>query len=79
MVWATARHDGHRLSRASVLRLLRDEGLILPAASQGERIDDNTLRLHEAIARMRPAEVTSARPTRIARPKESCLALQARN
>ena len=31
------RHDGHRVSQASVLRLLRDEALILPAAYQRER------------------------------------------
>lgn len=36
-VWAMCRHDGHRVSQASVLRLLRDEGLILPAAYQRER------------------------------------------
>ncbi len=31
------RHDGHRVSQATVLRALRDEGLILPAAYQRER------------------------------------------
>lgn len=31
------RHDGHRVSQATVLRLLRDEGLILPAHYQKER------------------------------------------
>lgn len=31
------RHDGHRVSQATVLRLLRDEGLILPAGYQRER------------------------------------------
>jgi putative transposase len=36
-VWAMVRHDGHVVSQASVLRLLRDEGLILPAAYQRER------------------------------------------
>ena len=36
-VWAMARHDGHDVSQATVLRLLRDEGLILPAAYQRER------------------------------------------
>lgn len=36
-VWAMCRHDGHRVSPATVLRLLRDEGLILPAAYQRER------------------------------------------
>lgn len=36
-VWAMARHDGYAVSQATVLRLLRDEGLILPAAYQRER------------------------------------------
>ncbi len=36
-VWAMVRHDGHRVSQATILRLLRDEGLILPAAYQRER------------------------------------------
>ncbi|WP_100813977.1 integrase core domain-containing protein [Microbacterium lacus] len=36
-VWAMTRHDGHRVSQATVLRLLRDEGLILPARYQRER------------------------------------------
>ncbi|WP_313788390.1 integrase core domain-containing protein [Subtercola endophyticus] len=36
-VWAMTRHDGHRVSQATVLRLLRDEGLILPADYQRER------------------------------------------
>lgn len=36
-VWAMTRHDGHRVSQATVLRLLRDEGLILPANYQRER------------------------------------------
>jgi transposase InsO family protein len=31
------RHDGHRVSQASVLRLLRDEGLLLEANYQRER------------------------------------------
>ncbi|WP_324189793.1 integrase core domain-containing protein [Nocardia cyriacigeorgica] len=31
------RHDGHRVSQATALRLLRDEGLLLPAAYQRER------------------------------------------
>ena len=34
MIWAMVRHDGHVVSEATVLRLLRDEGLILPAAHQ---------------------------------------------
>ena len=36
-VWAMCRHDGHRVSQASVLRLLRDEGLLLEANYQRER------------------------------------------
>jgi putative transposase len=36
-VWAMCRHDGHRVSQATVLRLLRDEGLLLEAFYQRER------------------------------------------
>lgn len=36
-IWAMVRHDGHRVSESTVLRLLRDEGLLLPAAYQRER------------------------------------------
>jgi len=36
-IWAMTRHDGHVVSEATVLRLLRDEGLILPAHYQRER------------------------------------------
>lgn len=36
-VWAMIRHDGHRVSQATVLRLLRDDGLILPAEYQKQR------------------------------------------
>ncbi|MFI6309706.1 transposase [Nocardia fusca] len=36
-MWAMVRYDGHRVSQATVLRLLRDEGLILPATYQRER------------------------------------------
>jgi hypothetical protein len=36
-VWATCRHDGHRVVRATVLRLPRDEGLLLEANYQRER------------------------------------------
>ena len=36
-VWAMVRHDGHVVSEATVLRLLRDEGLLLPAHYQRER------------------------------------------
>jgi putative transposase len=36
-VWAMVRYDGHRVSQATVLRTLRDEGLILEANYQRER------------------------------------------
>jgi putative transposase len=36
-VWAMCRHDGHRISQATVLRLLRDERLLLEANYQRER------------------------------------------
>lgn len=36
-VWAMVRHDGHVVSEATVLRTLREEGLILPAHYQRER------------------------------------------
>lgn len=36
-IGAMVRRDGHVVSQATVLRLLRDEGLILPAAYQRER------------------------------------------
>jgi len=36
-VWAMVRHDGHVVSQATVLRGLREEGLILPAHYQRER------------------------------------------
>ena len=36
-VWAMVRYDGHRVSAATVLRLLRDEGLILEVNYQRER------------------------------------------
>ncbi|MET7769292.1 integrase core domain-containing protein, partial [Nocardia sp. NPDC005366] len=36
-VWAMCRFDGHRVSQATVLRCLRDEGLLLSAAYQRER------------------------------------------
>ena len=36
-IWAMVRHDGHVVSEATVLRLLRDERLIQPAAYQRER------------------------------------------
>lgn len=36
-IWALVRHDGHVVSEATVLRILRDEGLILPDQYQRER------------------------------------------
>lgn len=36
-IWAMVRHDGHVVSEATVLRVLRDEGLILPDNYQRER------------------------------------------
>src|SRR5665648_118871 len=36
-VWAMVRYDGHRVSQATVLRLLREEGLLLEANYQRER------------------------------------------
>jgi putative transposase len=36
-IWAMVRHNGHVVSEATILRLLRDEALILPAAYQRER------------------------------------------
>ena len=38
-IWAMTRHDGHVVSQATVLRLLRDEALILPSAYQKQRRD----------------------------------------
>ena len=36
-IWAMIRHEGHVVSEATILRLLREEGLILPAHYQRER------------------------------------------
>lgn len=36
-IWALTRHDGHKVSQATVLRTLRDQGLILPAEYQKQR------------------------------------------
>ncbi|MGC5617632.1 transposase [Georgenia sp. Z1491] len=36
-IWAMVRHDGHVVSEATVLRRLRDQGLILPGQYQRER------------------------------------------
>jgi HTH-like domain len=36
-IWAMVRHDGNAVSEATILRLLRDQGLILPAQYRRER------------------------------------------
>lgn len=36
-IWALTRHDGHKVSQATVLRLLRDEGLLLASEYQKQR------------------------------------------
>src|SRR5690625_1618197 len=36
-VWAMVRHEGHVVSQATVLRTMRDEGLLLPAEYQKQR------------------------------------------
>ena len=36
-IWAMTRHDVHWVSQAPVLRLLRDDGVILPSEYQGRR------------------------------------------
>ena len=36
-IWALARHEGHQLTMSTVLRVLRDEGLLLEASYQRER------------------------------------------
>lgn len=33
-IWAMTRHDRHQVSQATVVRLLRDDGLILPSEYQ---------------------------------------------
>ena len=38
-IWAMTRHDGHKVSQATVLRILRDDGLILPSEYQKQRRD----------------------------------------
>jgi transposase InsO family protein len=43
-VWAMVRYDGHRVSAATVLRLLREEGLLLEATYQRERRNLNERR-----------------------------------
>ena len=36
-IWAMARHEGHQLTMSTVLRVLRDEGLLLEASYQRQR------------------------------------------
>lgn len=36
-IWALTRHDGHNVSQATVLRILRDDGLILASGYQKQR------------------------------------------
>src|SRR5688572_20959754 len=36
-IWAMARHDGHQLTMSTMLRILRNEGLLLEASYQRER------------------------------------------
>lgn len=36
-IWSMPGHEGHQVSQATVLRLLRGEGLILPAEYQKQR------------------------------------------
>src|SRR5215203_2408282 len=36
-IWAMARHDGHQLTMSTVLRILRDEGLLLQISYQRDR------------------------------------------
>lgn len=36
-IWAMTRHDGHKVSQATVLQLLRDEGLLLPSDVHKQR------------------------------------------
>jgi putative transposase len=36
-IWAMARHDGHQLTMSTVLRILRDEGLLLQTSYQRDR------------------------------------------
>src|SRR5660398_257898 len=61
-VWAMTRHDGHRVSQATVLRLLRDEGRILPAHYQRER---------RQLAQRRKAAFAK-QPTGLSTPGEYC-------
>ena len=53
------RHDGHRVSQATVFRLLRDEGLLLEANYQRER--------RQLAARRKAATAGEARPA-VSRP-----------
>lgn len=36
-IWALTRHDGHKVSQSTVLRPLRDEGLLLALEYQKQR------------------------------------------
>jgi len=54
-IWAMVRHDEHVVSQATILRLLRDEGLILPAHYQRER---------RKLAERRKAASPTTRPVR---------------
>lgn len=36
-IWAMTRHDGHKVSQATLLQLLRDEGLLLPSDVHKQR------------------------------------------
>jgi hypothetical protein len=56
------RHDGHRVSQATVLRLLRDEGLLLAANYQRERRQLAARR--KAVFATGPARSTPGSPTR---------------
>ncbi|WP_286264102.1 integrase core domain-containing protein [Brooklawnia propionicigenes] len=38
-IWALTRHDGHKVSQATVLRLLRDEGLLLASQSRSSAVN----------------------------------------
>lgn len=38
-IWAMVRHEGHRLSPSTVLRIMADEGLLLHAGYQEQRRD----------------------------------------
>ncbi len=72
-VWAMVRHDGHRVSQATVLSTLRDDGLILPAEYQRERrrlarsVRRRSRRLRRARTRSGNWTSASSRPPRAGR------------